>query len=421
MASVQASGQTNHRPTYAQSMEKSMQKQEEDAIIIPAVPGVPDFSYASAVAKIVGPENVFFVSRISNGRVIIFLKDGDMARNFVSNHPTINIDTHHLSTRLYVNPALKLRIAHAYPFISNYEITQKLADVVELVSPIQYQKSGFKEKDLSHICNLVRYVYIKEKEGIPIPDALTIWHNNRDYKLFLSIENNQLCFLCNRRGHTQLSCPNHQSQQHRLQQVQLPTNTISDQNDETALPVPKPNKTAGDTPSIIHKDTVQITQDAQPKTSDITPMSESSDDSASDSENPLLKTPNNKLPKRKLSALSVEKTSPESPARKFKKLALDSDELQTTIVDISTKMNCPLEEKDAMLLTELIRSSKCNESDLRTFNMKLNFVFDILQEVLNLKISKSLKYRVKNISQVMQQMDLEYDTDASKSSEQSLK
>ncbi|KAL1448038.1 hypothetical protein WDU94_012203 [Cyamophila willieti] len=374
----------------------TMVKKEEDAIILPSVKSIHEHTYAKAVSQIVGPKNVFFCSKISNSRVIIFLKDELMAQNFVSNHPSIQIGSEVLPVRLYVNPAIKLRIAQAYPFISNFEIGEKLKESVELVSPIQYQKSGIKDADLSHICNLVRYVFIKEKEGQQIPDTLTMNHKGKEYRLYLSVEDTQVCFLCKQKGHYQASCPNRTSQQERLvQQTEDPAVSIVPEQTPAMIPSIKRIPDGEAQTNFSDKDTTD--------NNDIL-NSEGTDEEMEEQEDPFV-TPK-RIKRKKSNATQNSTSTTDSPAKKVVKtvqivsesedvkITSDSEELTHTVEDIVAKSELSLTNQDTQVVVGILKGKNKLEDLEKAID--ITHVEQIMTELSQRKLSKNLKSRVKN-------------------------
>lgn len=371
------------RPTYAQTVD-TMVKKEEDAIILPAIPGIHDHAYAVAVAALVGPRNVFFVSKISNGRVIIFLKDETMAQTFVNNHPTITVGTtQDVPVRLYVNPAIKLRIAQSYPFISNQDISEQLKGYVDLISPIQYQKSGIRDKELSHICNLVRFVYIKVKEEQTIPETISITHNGKEYRLFLTIEDTQ--YLCKQKGHYQHACPNQGHLKDRLRTAQAGASappTTAAQISSTPL-------------QQTQTESIPIMEGEEEGETSETSVS---DDDLADEKN-LLKTPNrNKRRKSQASSITSTATSTDSPAKKMTKMSTmtsDSEALKNVVEEITIENLLLLNTEDISMVVGIL-TGKNSLTDLRA-DVPLSQVKVILDKIRDMKLSKNLKSRVKSI------------------------
>ena len=70
--------QVNSQPmSYANVAQTEVCPGRDQAIVIDSVDGVPIKEYAIAVAKIIGPQNIISVSRISQKRVCLYLASKD--------------------------------------------------------------------------------------------------------------------------------------------------------------------------------------------------------------------------------------------------------------------------------------------------------------------------------------------------------
>lgn len=78
----------NNTPTvsYAQIIQKISFPTKEQAIIIDSVDGVTIHDYTVAIGRLIGPNNIRFASRISQGRVCLYLSSKEIADKLTDDH-----------------------------------------------------------------------------------------------------------------------------------------------------------------------------------------------------------------------------------------------------------------------------------------------------------------------------------------------
>ena len=70
---------------------------KDQAIVTEVIDGLTIKDYTLAIGKIVKPENVLFVSRISNGRVCVYLSSQDLVNKLTDPGMKVFIDPHTLT------------------------------------------------------------------------------------------------------------------------------------------------------------------------------------------------------------------------------------------------------------------------------------------------------------------------------------
>lgn len=70
---------------------------KEQAIIMNTVEGLKIGQYVVAIGSIVGPKRILFASRISNGRMCIYLDSKQTVETLINNHDTVLIEDNEIT------------------------------------------------------------------------------------------------------------------------------------------------------------------------------------------------------------------------------------------------------------------------------------------------------------------------------------
>lgn len=220
----------NYTPNFANTI--SIPK-KEDAIIIEAHETINLQDYASAVTQLTSKEAVKFITKMSRGRIKIFLPSAKHAETFIETNPTIKINNILLKTRLYINPNKRIFISGACPTIPNDYILKCIESMgFNCTSAPQHMKA-FNNEELSHILLEKRVATIKPSET-PIPPKIIIRYDNMEHLIFLEEENNN-CRICKKSGHTASRCPNSTHNQSANIRIEAIRNTTIQENMEEEL------------------------------------------------------------------------------------------------------------------------------------------------------------------------------------------
>ena len=115
--------------------------------------------YILAVAKVTGPEDIRFSSRISNGRICIYLDRKTTAQDFVTNHRTLTINNVHTTVRLLINPSQRLILSNVLPSIPHEYIEKYLTNInIRMTSKLTFHRAGIQEIGFIHIMSFRKQV-----------------------------------------------------------------------------------------------------------------------------------------------------------------------------------------------------------------------------------------------------------------------
>lgn len=192
--------------SYAQMIQNIQVPTKEQAIVLDAVDGLSVSTYTLAIGKITEPANIKYISRISNGRVCIYLNSKETADTLIGRK--VNIGPHSLEIRPLVTRAKRIIISNACPIIPNETILWALAQVnVTPCSQITYIRAGINEPGFSYVLSFRRQMYVNPEDLQKLPPSICINLGGTKYYIYLSAEK-MTCFVCNEEGHTAKHCQN---------------------------------------------------------------------------------------------------------------------------------------------------------------------------------------------------------------------
>lgn len=204
------------RPTFADKLQKKIQPltnfdhpTEEQGLIFDHQEGAKIREYLLAIYQLVGgASNILAASRVSGGRVIIFLATKDLVDNFQQNYGGFNFCNTFIKTRKLKAPATKLIISNVSPTIPNTVLEKKLKDFkLNLVSPISLLRVNPKDDLFPHVISSRRQVYIHSTDNKPtFPSSFLLPFAERTYRIYLNADS-MTCFKCSSRGHKAEDCP----------------------------------------------------------------------------------------------------------------------------------------------------------------------------------------------------------------------
>lgn len=179
---------------------------KNQAIIITAIDNTPQQDYVIAIGDIVKPQNIRYVSRMSNNRICIFLSSKEQVESLLSTHSTIEVNGTNTVIRRLISPSKRIIISNACPSIPHQVIELALmAQGLKLVSQISFLRAGLANTEYAHVLSFRRQVYVADEEFINIPTTLLINHENTDYRIFINTDG-LTCHICKQNGHLAAAC-----------------------------------------------------------------------------------------------------------------------------------------------------------------------------------------------------------------------
>ena len=199
---------TQNRVSYARITQQMQFPTREQAIVLDAVDGLSVHQYTVAIGKLIDPKNIRFVSRISHGRVCLYLSSKELVDKLTDNPTKVNIDTHRIEIRPLMSKAKRIIISNVCPIIPHQFILDELIKYnVKPASQITFIRAGMSDPGYSHILSFRRQIYIQPEDVSKIPETMKINYNNTVYWIYFSAEK-LTCFLCKEEGHLAKFCKN---------------------------------------------------------------------------------------------------------------------------------------------------------------------------------------------------------------------
>lgn len=207
---------STQQPTFAQQTKKKIQPltsfvhpTEEQGIIFNHIEGAKILDYLLALYKLVdGANNIIAASRVSGGRVIIFLADKELVNKFQKEHGGFQYQNTFIKTRKLKTPSVKLIISNVSPTVPNREIENLLTNSLnlKLASPISILRVSPQNDLFPHVISWRRQVYVHPTDTVAhLPSSIQLAYAERTYRIFITSDDIS-CFKCGSRGHKAEDC-----------------------------------------------------------------------------------------------------------------------------------------------------------------------------------------------------------------------
>ena len=180
---------------------------KEQAIVMNAVDDLKLTDYVVAIGNIVQPKNIIFASRISNGRICIYMSSKLLVDQVVADHPVITIKDFEVNIRRLMNPARRIIFSNVCPSVP-HNVIENLVQTLGFtaVSKMSFLRASIEGDEFKHVLSFRRQIYIQPDDSINLPSSMVIKYDNTNYRIFLSYDD--VCFKCKVSGHFASDCPN---------------------------------------------------------------------------------------------------------------------------------------------------------------------------------------------------------------------
>lgn len=213
------------------------------AIIIDCqVNNMPAEECCEAVADIIPGSDMMFSSRLSGGRICVFLRNEQNVKSLVQEGGLL-VRGNYLPIRRYVTQATKILLSNVSPIFSNDQLSKELTKFGKLASTIRNISNGYKRPDIAHMISFRKCVYMIIDKPENIPDSFSISHEGTNYVVYVSSDDLK-CNRCHMPGHKSIHCDKVFSQQPRLENDTRNSNrakSYADTVSNTSNNTPAPN------------------------------------------------------------------------------------------------------------------------------------------------------------------------------------
>lgn len=214
---------------YAKVSQSLNFPKRDQAIVLQAVNGFTVKDYVSEIIKITDKENIRFVSRISNGRVCIYLPSKKIADELVEQRQKIKIGDTEINISPLKLPSKRIIISNVYPEIPHYLIEKELNErQIRMESNISFIRAGMPDLGIQHAFSFRRQVYINQEDVDKIPKSIPITFEDMQYWIILSTDGLS-CFICKGVGHLAKHCPTNSQQNSIIPEIPSLVNHSTDE------------------------------------------------------------------------------------------------------------------------------------------------------------------------------------------------
>lgn len=192
--------------SFSSTVKASLFPKKEEAIVYPAVDGILIKDYVIETGKKVGPQNIRYVSRMSNNRICIYFSSKQIVDEFIEKEGGVTINNIFVAARKLIMPAKRIIVSNVSPCIPHHVLEEKFKEMnMKLVSPISFLGAGIGLEEYRHVMSFRRQFFIAE-ESIPfVPPTMIIRYENEESRVFLSDEQLR-CYRCKEIGHIAALC-----------------------------------------------------------------------------------------------------------------------------------------------------------------------------------------------------------------------
>ncbi|KAJ8669989.1 hypothetical protein QAD02_001248 [Eretmocerus hayati] len=209
--STEESRVSNNGPSilsYASVTGQEQLPTREQAIVLKSMEGLTVQDYAMSIGNIIEPVNITDISRISQGRVCLYLKSKEIAEHLIENVKTVCVANHTLEIRSLVTRAKRILISNVEPIVPNDLITKELCSKgVRLTTNITHVEAAMSDPNFAHIKSFRRQVYVDPEDVQKIPKSMRVKCGGYSSWIYFSAEQ-ITCFICNQEGHLARYCQN---------------------------------------------------------------------------------------------------------------------------------------------------------------------------------------------------------------------
>ena len=225
------------KESYSQVTQQIQVPTKEQAIIVDAIDGIKIEEYFVTIGNLIHPSNIRYGSRISHGRICIYLSSKEIADSLIEKNSKITVAGHVLEIRPLISKNKRIILSNVCPIISNDIILNELSKIsIKPCSQITYIRAGLNQPGYTHVLSFRRQMYVNIDDIPKLPPYLAIEFDNTTYYVYLS-DGKLSCYQCKEEGHLAKYCKNIE----KTQQSQIENTHVQSNSNEEAKMMLEPN------------------------------------------------------------------------------------------------------------------------------------------------------------------------------------
>ena len=223
--------------SFSTIVQQEKTQTRDQGIILDAIEGYTVEEYAIALAKVINPKDILYVSRINGSRICFYLSNKQLVDTLLEKKTKLIIGNEHLEIKSLVSKAPRIIISNVQPCIPTSLITEELNKLnVFPISRISTMKAGIQSSALSHLLSFRKQMYVRPEDVCKIPAHMRITHESVNFWIYFSSEK-MTCFKCKEEGHLAKYCKNLETTiSQNIPETQVQGNTPEVTTDSTSFP-----------------------------------------------------------------------------------------------------------------------------------------------------------------------------------------
>lgn len=178
---------------------------KDQGIILQTIEGIEAEDYVYALGDIINPHDIVNYSKISNGRIRIYMKTKQLAEEITSTYKTIKINNRDVQIRPLQTKSTRIIISNACPEIPHSLIEETLIKLgLTPTSIMIFLRAGLKKPGFEHILSARRCIYIKSNFE-HLPETTTLSYEDTEHRIFIA-DDSAFCTYCRKHGHVVEDC-----------------------------------------------------------------------------------------------------------------------------------------------------------------------------------------------------------------------